>query len=159
MQRDREYEQRRAPEGGGKALRLCRAVMQMGKQAVQRQHEQNTENEPARGGDPADAARSLGFLDCGDEQAPYGRRDHYPSREAQKEALYGFAGPAAQQEYHRRTERGHEKGEAGTCRCPKQSLCHGNSPRFALYNDKMIVWIIGNTPLLIFIIISYFILY
>ena len=87
VQRDREHKQRRAPKRGGQPFGLCRAAVQMGQQAVQSQHEQDPEHKAARCGQPADAARGLGFLDRRNEQAPYGCRNHHPGGKSQKYAL------------------------------------------------------------------------
>lgn len=147
VQRDREHEQRRAPERGRQPLGLRRAVVQMGQQAVQREHEQDAEHEPARRRHPADAACGLCFLDGGDEQAPYGRRNHHTCRKAEENALHGVARPAAQEKHHRRAERGHQKGKAGAGCGPNQRLCHGRTPLPEPRAGEKMQYVIGNTLL------------
>ena len=130
VQRDREHQQRRAPERRRQALGLRRAAVQMGQQTVQREHEQDAEHETARRRDPADAARGLRLLNSRDEQAPHGCRNHHPGCKPKKNTLHGLAQPAAQEKHHRCAERCHQKGKPGARCRPDQRLCHSGSPRF-----------------------------
>ena len=128
VQCHRKDKQRCPPERGRQTFGLLGAAVQMRHQAVQREHEHQTEDKTACSRYPAGLTVLRGLVYRGNEQTPDGCRNHHAGRESEENLLHQGTGLPFHKEYHSGANRGHQEGESCACGRPKQCL---------LYNEHL----------------------
>ena len=112
VQRHGENQQRGALPGGGAALGLLGAQVQVGHEIIHGQEEQHPQHKAPRRREPPRQAAVLRLLDSRDEQAPHCGRHHDARGKAQENPLGPGGHSLAEEKHHRGPQGGHQAGKA-----------------------------------------------